>query len=82
MEGKRGYGRPGGRGMKTHLRKVGRYRGETAHLRKVGRYRGETAHLRKVEKGRIEEKRGYGRSGGHGMKTHLPKVGRVMLVFV
>ena len=37
MEEKRGYGRPGGRGMKTHLRKVGRYRGETAHLRMVGK---------------------------------------------
>ena len=46
------------------------------HLRKVGRYRGKTAHLRKVGNGRMEGKRGYGRPGGHGMKTHLPKVGR------
>ena len=63
MEGKRGYGRPGGHGMKTHLLKVGRYRGESAHLGKVGKVR-------------MEGKRGYGRPGGHGMKTHLRKVGR------
>ena len=44
-------------------------------LRKVP---GETAflhHLPKVGKGRMKGKRGYGRPGGHGMKTHLRKVG-------
>lgn len=35
MEGKRGYRRTGWHGMRTHLRKVGRYSGKTAHLRKV-----------------------------------------------
>ena len=46
------------------------------HLRKVGRYRGKTAHLWKVGKGRMEGKCGHRLCRAHGAETHLWKVGR------